>query len=175
MAGYVHVYTGEGKGKTAAALGFAIRAIGAGLKVYLAQFPSGDGEIPLRALEKVSDQLLFRKYGDIDLSLCETKGKERQRGLEALSEIHRAMISGKYQLIILDGANTLVCYGILKVEDLLQLIDMKPRHVDLIITGDCAAPQIIKRADLVTEMKAIKTRPSLTRWTAKLQSIRRSP
>ena len=60
-----------------------------------------------------------------------------------------------------------MCHGFFKVEDLLKLIDSKPRHVDLIITGDCAAPQIIERADLVTDMKAIKMGPDLTIWTEK--------
>jgi cob(I)alamin adenosyltransferase len=69
--------------------------------------------------------------------------------------------SGEYQLIILDDVNIAVCYGLFLVEDLLKLIDSKPRNVDLIITGDCAAPPIIERADVVTDMKGIKTAPNL--------------
>ena len=162
MVGYVHVYTGNGKGKTAAALGFAIRAIGAGFKVYIAQFLKGNGDNPLHALKNIPDQVLLRKYGERDVPLCEIREEDRQKALEVLREISRVIHSGDYQLIILDDANIAVCHGLFMVEDLLKLIDSKPRHVDLIITGDCAAPQIIERADLVTDMKGIKMGPEFT-------------
>jgi cob(I)alamin adenosyltransferase len=156
MVGHVQVYTGDGKGKTAAALGLAMRAIGAGFKVYIAQFVKGNGDNPLHALGKISDQVLLQKYGERDVPLCEIRKEDRQKALEVLREICGVIRSGDYQLIILDDANIAVCQGLFRVEDLLRLIDSKPRHVDLIITGDCAAPQIIERADLVTDMKAVK-------------------
>lgn len=162
MVGYIHVYTGSGKGKTAAALGLAMRAIGAGLKVYIAQFLKGNGDRPLHALEKISDQIILRKYGNQDLSFCEIKRDDRQEAIEVMREICGVIHSGDYQVVILDDANIAVCQGLFTVEDLLKLIDSKPRHVDLIITGDCAAPQIIERADLVTDMKAVKRGPDLT-------------
>ena len=162
MVGYVQVYTGDGKGKTAAALGLAMRAIGAGFKVYIAQFLKGKGDSPLRALEKISDQVLLRKYGERDVPLCEIKREDRQKALDMLREICGVVHSGDYQLIILDDANIAVCRGLFRVEDLLKLIDLKPRHVDLIITGDCAAPQVIERADQVTDMKAVKMGPDLS-------------
>ena len=162
MAGYVQVYTGDGKGKTVAALGLAIRAIGAGFKVYIAQFLKGNGDNALHALEKISDQVLLRKYGDGDLLASAIKGESHQETLEVLHELCGVVHSGDYQLIILEDANIAVCRGLFKVEDLLKLIDLKPRHVDLIITGDCAAPQVIERADLVTDMKAVKMGPDLS-------------
>ena len=167
MVGYVQVYTGDGKGKTAAALGLAMRAIGAGFKVYIAQFLKGNGDNPLHALKKMSDQVLFRNYGEPDVPLCEIKREDRQKALEVLREIGGVIRSGDYQLIILDDANIAVCHGLFRVEDLVKLIDLKPRHVDLIITGDCAAPQIIERADLVTDMKGVKMGPDLTIGTTK--------
>jgi cob(I)alamin adenosyltransferase len=156
MPGYIHVYTGNGKGKTAAAMGLAMRAIGAGLKVYVAQFLRGNGGNSLQALEKIPKQVLIRKYGDRGLPFREIRRDDQQKALELLDEICGVIHSGDYQLVILDDANIAVCHGLFKVEDLLKLIDSKPKHVDVIITGDCAAPQIIERADLVTEMRGVK-------------------
>lgn len=162
MLGYVQVYTGNGKGKTAAALGLAMQAIGAGFKVYIAVFLKGNGDSPLHTLEKISEQVLIRKYGDRDLPYREIRRDVCQEALEVLRQICGVIHSGDYQLIILEDANIAVCHGFFSVEDLLNLIDSKPGHVDLIITGDCAAPQIIERADLVTDMKAVKRGPDLT-------------
>jgi len=161
MVGYVQIYTGDGKGKTAAALGLAMRAIGAGFKVYIAQFLKGNGDNPLHALEKISDQVFLRKYGERDVPLEEIKREDRQKALEVLDEICEVIHSGDYQLVILDDANIAVCHGFSMVEDLLKMIDSKPKDVDVIITGDCAAPQIIERADLVTDMKGVKMGPDL--------------
>ena len=163
MTGYIHVFTGNGKGKTAAAIGLAMRAIGAGFKVYAAQFLQGNSDNPLQALEKISEQVLIRKYGDRNLPFRQIGRDERQEALELLREICGVILSGDYQLIILEDANIAVCHGFFTVEDLLKMIDSKPRHVDVIITGDCVAPQIIERADLVTDMKGIKMGPDLAR------------
>ncbi len=167
MVGYVHVYTGDGREKTAAALGLAIRAIGEGSKVFVTQFFKGQSDNPLQALEKISDQVLLRKYGDRDPVTDQTRKEDRQKALDVLREICGVIHSGDYQLVILDDANIAVCYGVFTVEDLLGLIDLKPRHVDLIITGECAAPQVIERADLVTDMKTVKMGPDLCMGAAK--------
>jgi cob(I)alamin adenosyltransferase len=107
----------------------------------------------------MSDQVLLRKYGDRDPVADPIKGEDRQKASDVLREICGVIHSGDYQLVILDDANIAVCYGVFTVEDLLGLIDLKPRHVDLIITGECAAPQVIERADLVTDMKVVKIGP----------------
>jgi cob(I)alamin adenosyltransferase len=159
MVGYVYVYTGDGREKTAAAVGLAMRAMGRGFKVFVSQFFKEQGDNPLQALEKMSDQVLLRKYGDRNPVADPIKGEDRQKALDVLREICGVIHSGDYQLVILDDANIAVCYGVFTVEDLLGLIDLKPRHVDLIITGECAAPQVIERADLVTDMKAVKVGP----------------
>ena len=115
----------------------------------------------LHALEKISDQVLLRKYGDRDQLRRERKREDRQNARDVLREISGVIHSGNFQLVILDDANIAVCDGLFRVEDLLQLIDSKPRHVDLIITGDFGST-IIERADQVTEMKGIKMGPDLT-------------
>jgi cob(I)alamin adenosyltransferase len=161
MVGHVYVYTGDGREKTAAALGSAMKAIGAGFKVFVTQFFKEPGDNPLQTLEKISNQVLLREYGERYPVANEIKEEDRQEALEVLHEICGVIHSGDYQLVILDDANIAVCHGVLRVEDLLSLIDLKPKHVDLIITGECAAPQIMERADLVTDMKAVKMGPEL--------------
>jgi len=156
MKGYIQVYTGNGKGKTTAALGLALRAAGAGLKVFFAQFMKGIKSSEVHALEKLSDNITFRQYG----SGCFISGTPEEEDIRAsqygLKEAREAMLSGRYHIIVLDEANVAVRYSLLTTEDLLDLIGLKPDDVELVITGRDADPAIIEAADLVTEMKEVK-------------------
>lgn len=156
MKGYVQVYTGDGKGKTTAALGLALRAVGAGLRVFIAQFLKGMKYSELSSLEKVSGQITLRQYG----TECFIHGRPGEEDFRltrlGLKESREAMLSGKYQMVILDEANIAVHFGLLKVEDLVELIAIKPEGLELVITGRYARPEILEKADLVTEMKEIK-------------------
>lgn len=154
--GYVQVYTGDGKGKTTAALGLALRAAGAGLKVYIAQFVKGMAYAELKALERFTDLITVSQFG----RGCFIRGRPKpediraaRRGLEKVREI---LVSGNWDLVILDEANIAVFFKLISVEDLLDLIDKRPDPVELVITGRSADPRVIERADLVTEMKEIK-------------------
>ncbi len=156
MRGYVQVYTGNGKGKTTAALGLAIRAAGAGLRVFIAQFIKMGDYSEIKALKRFSDLITVEQFG---LGRF-TNGKPRpediqaaQRGLERIKEV---MSSGKYSLVILEEANVAAKYGMLAVQDLLGLIINKPDNLELVITGRYASARIIENADLVTEMCDIK-------------------
>ena len=156
MKGYVHIYTGDGKGKTTAALGLAIRAAGAGLQVFLAQFMKGKQYSELNTLSRLSDQISVEQFGlprfirekpsvpDIEAARC---GFER---------VKSSMLSGRFDMIIIDEGNVAVTYGLISKQDLLDLIAMKPETLELVITGRGALPEIIDKADLVTEMKAVK-------------------
>jgi cob(I)alamin adenosyltransferase len=156
MKGYVQVYTGEGKGKTTAALGLAIRAAGAGLNVYIAQFLKGMKYSELITLQKLTDYITLKQYG----RNCFINGKPLEEDIrsarEGLREVREIMLSGRYQVIILDEANIATHYNLFSVEDLLALIRIKPDDVELVITGRYADTRIIEAADLVTEMKDIK-------------------
>ncbi len=156
MRGYVQVYTGNGKGKTTAALGLAIRAAGAGLKVYIAQFIKMGDYSEIKALKRFTDLITVEQFG---LGRF-TNGKPRpedihaaQRGLVRIREI---MASGQYRVVILEEANVAAKYGMIAVQDLLGLIVNKPDELELVITGRYASPRIIENADLVTEMCDIK-------------------
>ena len=156
MKGYVQLYTGDGKGKTTAALGLALRAVGAGMRVFIAQFIKGRPYCEDRAIKKLGRKIIVKRYG----RGCFIRGKPRpvdiaaaQRGLK---ECEAAVISRKYGLAILDEAAVAANLGLFPVSELLRLADLKPPHVELVITGRSAHPALVKRADLVTEMKERK-------------------
>lgn len=156
MKGYIQVYTGNGKGKTTAAFGLALRAVGAGLKVYIAQFVKGMEYSELKSVERLSDSITLRQYG-LGFFINRKPDREDIRAArEGLKEVRENMCSGKYDLIILDEANIATHYGLFSVEDLLDFIGAKPENVELVITGRMADSRIIESADLVTEMKEIK-------------------
>lgn len=156
MQGYIQVYTGNGKGKTTAALGLALRAVGAGLKVLIAQFVKGVEYSELKSIERLSDSITLKQYG-LGFFVNREPNKEDVRvAREGLKEIQEIMCSGMYDLVILDEANIATYYDLFSVEDLLDFIRAKPEKVELVITGRMADPRIIESADLVTEMKEVK-------------------
>jgi len=156
MKGYVQVYTGDGKGKTTAALGLALRAAGAGLKVLVAQFVKGMKYSEHVSLAKLSDAITVRQYGRGCFIKTDPEEPDMKAAQEGLKEVKGLMLSGEYQVVILDEANIATSFGLFLVEDLLELIRAKPEEVELVITGRKAAPQVIAAADLVTEMKEVK-------------------
>lgn len=156
MRGYVQVYTGDGKGKTTAAIGLAVRAVGAGLKVFLGQFVKGMDYSELKSLERFSPQMKVKQYGRAEFVHNKPKEADFAAARSGYEEIKGIIKSGQYDLVILDEANIAVYFKLLSVEDLLALIDEKPESVELVFTGRKADPKLIERADLVTEMKEIK-------------------
>ena len=154
--GYTQVYTGNGKGKTTAAIGLAIRAAGAGLKVYIAQFIKMGDYSEIKTLKRLSDCITVEQFG---LGRF-TKGKPAPEDIEAaqegLKKVRSIMTSDEYNIIIMEEANVAVMLGLIAVQDLLKIIINKPDDKELVITGRGASPRIIESADLVTEMKDIK-------------------
>ncbi len=157
MPGYVHVYTGEGKGKTTAALGLALRAAGAGWNVFLGQFAKGTRTSELVALEqRLADRVTVRQFGLPHWIGGQPTAEDLALARRGLEEAREAVTSGKYQLVILDEANLAPGLHLLAVEDLLGLIDAKLPEVELVLTGRGADARLIQRADLVTEMRQVK-------------------
>lgn len=156
MKGYVQVYTGDGKGKTTAALGLALRAAGAGLKVYIAQFVKGMKYSELNTISKLQNLITLKQYGRDCFIYKSPEDEDIKAALDGLREAKEMMQSGEYQVIILDEANIATYYNLFSVDDLLDFIREKPEGVELVITGRRADPKIIAAADLVTEMKEIK-------------------
>ncbi len=156
MKGYVQVYTGDGKGKTTAAIGLAIRALGAGWRVFIAQFLKSGEYSEHKALAQFSDHLTIKTYGRNVFIKGEPEEEDRRLAQEAYQKIAEIVASGQHRLVILDEANVAVHYGLITVEQILDLIDRRAEGVELLITGRYAHSRLIERADLVTEMLEIK-------------------
>jgi cob(I)alamin adenosyltransferase len=155
-AGCVHVYTGDGKGKTTAALGLALRAAGHGLRTYFGQFLKGQDSGELRALCG-HEFIMIEQYGDGGwVASDQARPEQRAQALEGLAAARVAMASGRYDVVVLDEVNVVVALGLLAVEEVLRLLDDRPESVELILTGRGAPAEVIERADLVTEMRAVK-------------------
>jgi len=156
MKGYVQVYTGDGKGKTTAALGLALRAAGAGLKVFIAQFMKMGEYSEFKALNRFTDLVAIQQFGLGRFIKDEPSAEDIQAARNGLEKVNAVMTSGEYQVVIMDEANVAAKLKLLSVQNLIDIIAARPGDVELIITGRDADPEVIQRADLVTEMKEIK-------------------
>ena len=156
MSGYVHVYTGNGKGKTTAALGLALRAAGAGWNVFFAQFAKGMATSEQTALARFDDRITIRQYGQARFIRHNPAGQDIYLAERGLNECRQVIASGHYRLVILDEANLGPMLGLFPVERLLELVDARPEGVELVLTGRGADRRLLDRADLVTEMQEIK-------------------
>lgn len=156
MKGYVQVYTGNGKGKTTAAIGLAVRALGAGKKVFIGQFVKGMHYSELDSIKKFLPGITLKQYGEGCFIFNEPTQTDIDGAREGLREIAEIIQSDKYDIIILDEANIAVYYNLFSVDELIKIISQKPERTEIIITGRNATQEIIDAADLVTEMKEIK-------------------
>ncbi len=156
--GYVQVYTGNGKGKTTAAMGLSLRAIGAGLHVYFVQFMKNFSYSELSVLQSLQPNLTLKRYGNDQFVF-----KKQPPSKELIDEMHhglqdarQALISKKYDLVILDEVLVSIYFKLFSIKDIVQLIKERPPTVELVLTGRYCPQEIIDLADLVTEMKEIK-------------------
>jgi len=154
--GYVQVYTGDGKGKTTAALGLALRASGHGLRTYIGQFMKGQRYGELEAL-RGNVHITIEQYGEVhhvyEDSVTADDVERARRGLELARE---AMLSGRYDILVLDEINVAIWFGLIKTEEVLAFLDERPAEVEVVLTGRRAPQALIDRAHLVTEMRMVK-------------------
>ncbi len=156
MKGYIQIYTGNGKGKTTAALGLAIRTLGAGGKVFIGQFLKSGNYSEIKALKKFTDQIEIEQYGLGQFVKGNPSKEDIAAGMEGYKRLTRVIEKGKHDLVIIDEGNVAVSCNILSEQDLMDFFDKKPDHVELVVTGRGATQAIMEKADLVTEMKDIK-------------------
>ncbi|MBI9098325.1 MAG: cob(I)yrinic acid a,c-diamide adenosyltransferase [Spirochaetaceae bacterium] len=160
MKGFIHNYTGNGKGKTSAALGLAIRALGADKKVCLIQFLKNGEYSEIKALDKIQkvfpDQLYFCQTGTDRELLSEMTKKDRIAALHGEELFFHLLDENAYDLYILDELNTAVHYKLIDSKRLIQKIHSHENHGEIVITGRYASDDLLNEADLVTEMKKIK-------------------
>jgi cob(I)alamin adenosyltransferase len=158
--GLIHVYTGDGKGKSTAALGQVLRALGYGMRAYIVQFLKSkerfSGEI--RSLSQFDDNIELVRYHQIHPMFDPGMDANQLRASvsEALDEARKAMLSGNYDLVVLDEINNAIADGFADTKIIVDFIMSKPKAVELILTGRSAAQEVVDLADYVTEMKCIK-------------------
>jgi cob(I)alamin adenosyltransferase len=154
--GYTQVYTGNGKGKTTAAIGLSIRAAGAGLKVYIAQFIKMGDYSEIKALKRFSDLITVEQFGLGRFSNGKPSPEDIEAAQKGLEKVKSIMKANEYKIVILEEANVAVRHGLIQVEDLIELIINKSFETELVITGRGASDRVIEKADLVTEMKSVR-------------------
>lgn len=152
----MHVYTGNGKGKTTAALGLALRACGAGKKVFFAQFIKGKPYSEIEAINKFLPQITIKQYGLDCFIYNEPTKADIKIAQEGLLEIEKIIQSEEYDILVLDEANIALYYNLFSLENFLKLIKSRPDNLEIIITGRYAPQELIDIADLVSEIKEIK-------------------
>ena len=155
MKGYIHLYTGNGKGKTTAALGLAIRAVGAGKKVFIAQFVKGMHYAELDALKRFPE-IELKQYGldcFIENQPTEMDIRAARKGLD---EVTVMILENQYDVIILDEVCIALFYHLFETEEFISVLIKKPASMEIILTGRYAPPELFEIADLVTEMNEIK-------------------
>src|SRR6056297_1612639 len=151
--GYVQVYTGDGKGKTTAALGLALRAIGAGWRVYIGQFLKSGEYSEIKALRNFPENIRVEQFGTGHFVMGRPSPEEVSAAKHGLEVLKAALTGGKYDLVIAEEGNVAVQSGLFTEARLCDLIDIRPESVELLITGRGAPKSVLERADLVTEMK----------------------
>lgn len=151
----IHVYTGNGKGKTTAAIGMAIRAAGAGYKVFFAQFVKGRPYSELNVLKNIPS-LVVKQYGLECFIVKAPTERDIQAARNGLQEVSAVIECATYNLIVLDEACIALYYKLFTLDEFLGVIDLLKPETELVITGRYAPKALIERADLVTEMKEIK-------------------
>ena len=151
----VQIYTGNGKGKTTAALGLALRAKGAGLSACVYQFIKGKNYSELKALKRLSGISVIQCGRGCFIKTSPSK-KDIELARRGLERAERIISSKKYDLVILDEVNVALSLGLIDKTDLIQIIKEKPAQVELILTGRYCPKSLFKYAGLVTEMREVK-------------------
>lgn len=151
----IHVYTGNGKGKTTAALGLALRAAGAGLKVYICQFAKGRSYSELRSLKKFRN-IKIEQFGTTCFIRRKASAKDIKLAQEGLRQAKKVICGGKCDMVILDEINIAMHLGLLDKKDILGLMEAAPAKTELILTGRYAPAEVLEASDLASEVRELK-------------------
>ncbi|MBD1399834.1 cob(I)yrinic acid a,c-diamide adenosyltransferase [Pelovirga terrestris] len=154
--GYVQIYTGNGKGKTTAALGLAVRCAGAGGKVFFCQFLKKGDSSEWTALQHLQERIIHRAFGTGEFIRSTPSAEDRQLAKCGIAEAQAALASGAYDLIVLDELLGLLAKGLVNIDEIFDLLHLRPPRTELLLTGRNAPAELVEKADLVTEMCEIK-------------------
>jgi cob(I)alamin adenosyltransferase len=153
--GYIQVYTGDGKGKTTAALGLALRALCAGGHVYFGQFMKGRDYSELKASGHF-ENLTWAQFGDPSFVRGKPSELDITHAKSGLAQVNEALASGRYDVVVLDEVNTAMSCGVLSPAEVLDVLARRCGQTEAVLTGRGAPQEIIDAADLVTEMREVK-------------------
>jgi cob(I)alamin adenosyltransferase len=153
--GYIQIYTGNGKGKTTAALGLSLRAVCAGKKVFFGQFVKGM-EYSELTVPKYLPNFTLEQFGRNVFIFNKPKEEDIKFARKGLERIKEVLTSGEYDVVVLDELNIAIFYNLFKIEEIIEILDNRNESIEVIITGRNANEKLIDKADLVTEMKEIK-------------------
>ena len=156
VKGYIQVYTGNGKGKTTAALGLSLRAVGAGFNVFIAQFVKGMEYSELNSIKQLSPKITLKQFGRDCFIYKDPEEKDFKVARKGFEQVKKIVAEGNYEVVILDEINIATHYKLISIEEILELLETKPEKVEIVLTGRNVDNRIIEKADLVTEMKEIK-------------------
>lgn len=154
--GLIMVFTGDGKGKTTAAVGQAIRALGHGFKVYMIHFMKGRDYGEFLATAKMPNLTVVRAGRDCFVNRDKPDPIDVELARDGFNKAEQAILGGDYDMVVLDEINVAVDYGLITVGELLELLKKKPAEVTVILTGRSASQELVKAADMVSEILAIK-------------------
>jgi cob(I)alamin adenosyltransferase len=154
--GYIQIYTGDGKGKTTAALGLALRAAGHGFRTYIAQFMKGQSYGEIKSINLIP-QIEIEQFGkDTFIQVDQATPQDVQMAKQGLQKATKKMLSKNFNIIILDEINMAIHFKLLDISDVLDFISVKPTKIELVLTGRKAPKELLKHADLITEMRELK-------------------
>lgn len=154
--GLFQVYTGDGKGKTTAALGLALRAVGAGMKVFFGQFVKGMEYGELTSIAQYFPGIVIKQYGRDCFIQNQPEAEDVALAKAGLEEIKKVLMSGEFQLVVLDEASIATYFDLFSVDDLISVVSHRVPDVEVVVTGRKADARLIEIADLVTEMVEVK-------------------
>lgn len=154
--GYVHVYTGNGKGKTTAALGLTLRALGAGKRIFIGQFAKGMKYSELKVLTKLAPSVVVEQFGLRCFIRSKPSLKDINAARQGLARIRDIFKRDSFDVVVLDEANIATFFKLFSPLELLDVIQSRPSHVEVVITGRYADNKILRFADLITEMKEVR-------------------
>jgi len=153
----VHVYTGEGKGKTTAALGLAVRNIGHGNRAMVVQFLKSPGFYnECRAADRLENLDIFSNAPSCLVFEEGPREEDRKAACEALEVAGEALSSGRYGLVVLDEITIAIRYGLVRVEDVVKVVKGRAEGVEVVLTGRYAQPELLDMADYITEMRCVR-------------------
>ena len=153
--GLVHIYTGNGKGKSTAAFGLAIRASGAGMRVLIQQFLKGRPYSELKAIRRIP-LITLKQSGGKCFIKSHPSAKDFECALAGLADITRAIASKRYGLVIMDEVNVAIDLGLIETQDVIKIIQTKPTSLELVLTGRNCPRELYDYADYITEMREVK-------------------